>query len=368
MNNNTFAILTNNWNAILALLPSNWKEQVWIKGLLKRKARKFPNEESLLKTLLCYLSNSISFRSTSGLMFLGESLNVSDVAIMERLHASGPFFRWMSQQLLPLPFSEVEGYKIRIVDGTCIKPSKNGTLWRAHFSFQVPDMRCDQFILNDYKTAETFKNFTVNPGDLFIGDRIYGSRKGIRHVVEGQGDVLVRVSPNKIPLYDHNNDKIDLLAKAEKLAPGEACEHKATVQYQDLTIPVRLAIYHKTPEQAEKEIKRVKRKSSKNQHKIKPSTIDAANYIFIITTLGTDIDTQKIFDLYRIRWQVELFIKRLKSILKLEEYKKFSKDEYANAWLQGKLFLAILVEHTLEMLDSFFPSSKINNGFGLEKV
>jgi IS4 transposase len=51
-------------------------------------------------------------------------------------------------------------------------------------------------------------------------------------------------------------------------------------------------------------------------------------------------------ELYRCRWQVELALKRLKSLLQLGHLPK--KDPVcARAWMQMKLLLALLVEQLL---------------------
>ena len=48
-------------------------------------------------------------------------------------------------------------------------------------------------------------------------------------------------------------------------------------------------------------------------------------------------------ELYRFRWQVEIYFKRLKSILDFGELPKKT-PESALAWLNGKLMVALLME------------------------
>ena len=48
-------------------------------------------------------------------------------------------------------------------------------------------------------------------------------------------------------------------------------------------------------------------------------------------------------DAYRYRWQVELYFKRLKSILDYGELPKKTEDSIF-AWLNGKLMIALLIE------------------------
>ena len=47
---------------------------------------------------------------------------------------------------------------------------------------------------------------------------------------------------------------------------------------------------------------------------------------------------------YRLRWQVELVFKRFKSLAQLGHLPKYDDDDSAKAWLDGKVFVALLVE------------------------
>ena len=49
---------------------------------------------------------------------------------------------------------------------------------------------------------------------------------------------------------------------------------------------------------------------------------------------------------YRLRWQVELIFKRFKSLARLGHLPKYD-DDSAQAWLYGKLLVALLVEKVL---------------------
>jgi hypothetical protein len=86
-----------------------------------------------------------------------------------------------------------------------------------------------------------------------------------------------------------------------------------------------------------------------------PEAVEAAGYFFVLTTLPQEIATAKqVLELYRGRWQIELVFKRLKSILGLGHLPK-QEPEGARAWLQGKLFVATLVETLIEAGETLFP-------------
>ena len=56
------------------------------------------------------------------------------------------------------------------------------------------------------------------------------------------------------------------------------------------------------------------------------------------------MDTDTIMKLYELRWQVELLIKRLKSVLDADVLRAKQGSELGDVWLHGKLLYALVVE------------------------
>ena len=72
------------------------------------------------------------------------------------------------------------------------------------------------------------------------------------------------------------------------------------------------------------------------------------------TLTPEDFSATEILDFYRLRWQIELAFKRMKSLLGLGHLPK--KDPAsARAWLHGKLFASLLVERMIEAASSISP-------------
>lgn len=69
---------------------------------------------------------------------------------------------------------------------------------------------------------------------------------------------------------------------------------------------------------------------SRKQKKLSDDTVFTHNYMFVITSLPCEISADQILSCYRLRWQVELVFKRLKSLLGLGSISKKQKK-------QGKL-------------------------------
>ena len=104
-------------------------------------------------------------------------------------------------------------------------------------------------------------------------------------------------------------------------------------------------------------------KSAKNHAQTKASTLEASGYIFVFTTLPVRaLRASQALELYRGRWQIELVFKRLKSILSLGYLRKVDPVS-ARSWLEGKLFVALLIEALWAQAESFFPW-----GYPLEKT
>ena len=87
----------------------------------------------------------------------------------------------------------------------------------------------------------------------------------------------------------------------------------------------------------------------------KAFTLEAQRYVFVFTTLSqAELTASQALELYRGRWQIELVFKRLKSILQLGHLRKIDPDS-ALSWIEGKLFVALVIEALLRQAESFFP-------------
>ena len=76
------------------------------------------------------------------------------------------------------------------------------------------------------------------------------------------------------------------------------------------------------------------------------------NYFFVVTSLDDTFSAEQILSLYRLRWQVEMVFKRLKSILNMGSIP--TKTEASGlAWLNCKMLIAMLIEKLLSKVD--FP-------------
>ena len=348
------------WLYLLTFLPSGWQQKAKESGALLR-SRNFPNAEVLLRTLLIHLADGCSLRETVTRAKRGNLVSVTDVALLKRLKSSGEWLRWMAEELMKTwierqPSSIFSSnHNIRIIDGSNIQePGSTGSNWRLHYSICLPSLRCDEVYVTPPKIGESFKRFKVKHGDLFLGDRGYAQRPGILHVINGGGDVLIRLNLTNVPLVKSDGTSFPLLEHLRSLEGTMIGDWKVWVPFDSRLIPGRICAIKKNKEAAEKARKKALRENGRKGAKVKPETIESAGYIFVFTTLKSDVRPSAILEMYRGRWQVELVFKRLKSIIGLGHLKK-TDVEAAKAWIHGKLLVAFLIEALIVAGERFFP-------------
>jgi hypothetical protein len=77
--------------------------------------------------------------------------------------------------------------------------------------------------------------------------------------------------------------------------------------------------------------------------------------VMVLTTFpAKEFSTTHVLEYYRFRWQVELLFKRFKQLVELGHLPKYD-DESSQAWLYGKLFVALLTEKLIAHARAFSP-------------
>lgn len=345
------------WDVIESVLPSGWEDAARRTGALIR-TRGFENPAVLLRVLLIHLVEGCSLRETAVRAAAGGLAKVSDVALLGRLRGSGEWFRWMaeamSERLCEASQPILPGRRVRLVDASVVcEPGATGSTWRVHYMIDLSSLACEQVEVTLPDEGETLSRFAVQPGDVLMADRGLAHRAGIGHVVRGKGDVIVRMNLVSVPLEDAQGRAMHLLPRLRKLTIAKPQGWQALIRDGEQRIPVRVCALKKSAEQTCKAQATLRRIASKKGRTVQPDTLEAAGYVIVLTTLP-DTPAQTILELYRHRWQIELAFKRLKSLLHLGHLKK-TDQAGARAWLQGKLFVAALIETLIALGERFSP-------------
>ena len=345
-------------------LPEDYESECFKQGAIVRK-RGVSNPADLMMLAMFHLQNGCSLVEMSEVARLTKLGSMSDVAFMKRFEKCGSWFKSINEKIAAQCWvdyqkpSWLEGKTVAAVDASeVVEKGRSGRRYRLHFALDIFKMASLEHNITTDKIGESLCNFTPKPGYLILGDRGYATIKGIEYCAKSGAEYIIRLRKNSFTARDEQGEKIDLASIFSELNADE---------YADLTvfatnleggkIPVRICAKRKTPEAITQTQKKLKRKESKRQCVISDETKLFNEYIVVITNLDESVSAEQALETYRLRWQVEIYFKRLKSILDFGELPKRREDSVI-AWLNGKMMIALLIEAVIAKAD-FSP--KENN-------
>lgn len=351
------------WQVLVGLFPAGWEELGRSTGAVTR-LRGFESLNDLFRTLLLHVGCGWSLRETAVQAKLAGIADVSDVTLLNRLRQSEDWLRRLCQQLWKENGVSLEpaikGQPVRLVDATVVKePGQTGGQWRIHYSIRLPSLECDHFDLTPVrgkKTGERLGRFVLQAGELVLADAGYCNPPGVAAVVSQGADLCVRLNRMSLPLTDEKGRPFPLLKKIQKLGKaGEISEWPVWVQSGNQQISGRLCGIRKSEAAVQRAQRKLVIKQQNGKGKDTPENREYACYVLVFTTLSKDRATaRQVLESYRLRWQIELTFKRLKSIVNLGHVPKHD-DQSSRAWLYGKLFVALLSQKLARVGSAISP-------------
>lgn len=348
---------------LIDLLPEGYEEECYEKKAIRRK-RTIKNPLDLIILLLYYLYDNHSLVDVSQFAILKNIGNISDTALIKKFIQCKDWILWLISKMIPNEIihykkpAELEPYHVIAVDASdIVQKGAVKKTWHLHYGVELFSLTCNQFKLTEQSTGESLKNFEIKEKDLILADRAYGTITSIEHCLKSGGEFIIRIRNKSFNLYNEHGEKI-LLSDWLKTLGNQAEE--ITVYIKDSNknlIPLRICAIKKTKEEIAIEEKRLKKLESKKQRIYSEDTKFTHQFMFVITSLPSSVPAEKVLEFYRLRWQVELVFKRYKSLLGLGNIPTKTKES-SEVWLNGKMFLALLIEKYLGDID-FSPSWNI---------
>lgn len=344
---------------LLQLLPEGWEEACFTCGAIKRK-RKLRNPKDWMKLCLIYLMENCSMVQLSAIASMLEIADLSDVALLDRLGASKAWFEWIVTHLygnptLSYPKPEIlSNYRILAVDGsTIMEKGAAPKEWHLHYALDIFTLATIQASITDGKTGESLRNYALSPNDLVLGDRAYGSKVSMKCCLEQGADFIFRMKYRAFDVYDETLKKIEVGSLLKKVKEGEVLELVGTV-LQDRYTKQRVRILGRklSKEEQENEHKRMKKEEQRRQKALSKEASAFHDAMVVVTSLPEEISAKEVFQIYQLRWQVELLFKRLKSIFGIGNIPN-KRPERIQAWLAGKIMVALLLEKEIGELNCF---------------
>ncbi len=356
-------MMKNDWDMLVSLLPDSWHDTATNTGALKG-LRKDKSPANLLRTLLIHIGCGYSLRETSVRARRADIANLSDVALLKRLRKSKDWLQSLCVDLFNergVCVGRPRNQQFRLFDATNVKePGQTGSLWRIHYSIQIPSLECDHFSITSTKgggTAESLEQFPIHPGDRIIADRGYSRASDIHHAASQGAIVCIRLNHHSVTFEDHAGNRFDLFNEIQKLRRfGDIGEWVAMLPAPGGNkLPVRICAIRKSRQAIQLAHRKLRRNASKKGYKLKPDTLVWGKYVTVVTTFPQlSFSAAEILEWYRLRWQVELVFKRFKQIAQLGHLPKHD-EESSKAWLYGKLLAALLAEKIIAYGETFSP-------------
>jgi hypothetical protein len=340
------------WEQLRAHLPPDFDLQ---RTARERRAflrkRNVKDVASLFRLAMAYGGCGMSLSETCAWAEALKLASLSEPSLMERLCKAAPWLGDIVAALIAqqatVPAKRWAGYRLRAIDATAIcQPGADRTTWRLHVGFDLASGQVDHIALTDGRGAENLQRLTYRPGEIVLGDRIYAKAQNLRGVKSEGADFIVRTGWNSLRLKRADGGAFDLFAtlRAQEGQEGEVRVRVDEASGAGTPLEVRLIIWRKTPEQAQAEQKRLLQNASKRGTKVDPRSLEAAEYVMLVTSLSADVfPACDVLAIYRFRWQIELAFKRMKSLAGLDELA--AKDPaLAQAWIYARLIAFLLAE------------------------
>lgn len=319
------------WPYVLTLLPKDL-EQSAKKSKALMRCRNVPSAAALIRMALAYAVSDLSLKDVAAWASTMGLAEISGPGLFYRLRESE---HWLEQVLAATLGAEVKpgpkGFFLRAVDASVINgPGAEGTEWRAHVRIDPQTGRFCSVELTDEHGGEGYGRHPLERNEVLLGDRAYSTARGIYAVEQAGAKVVARLNPYTLRVCGADRTVLKLLSKSRKVPKTGALELNVLIPVP----PEKQSKTHK-PWSLNKAIAWI------NARVIAGRTREG-EIIWLITTLTSEQATAtQLLELYRLRWQIELLFKRLKSLLHLDTLPS-RQGPTARSWMLARLLAASL--------------------------
>lgn len=358
------------WPIIERELPKDYKELAERLGLIRPQppqlGTKIRDASQLLRLLLLHARGSSSLEVTTSRAAASGLPDISAVALHKWERRAAPWLRTLVAEMIvadgggcDFEGGTVGGYSVVVVDGTTVqRPGAKGTTARIHYAMRLPGLELVHCEVTDISGGETLRRFDVEEGQLWIADRAYGTPPSVAAVHTKGGAMLVRINKTNLPLFTatgapiHIDEELRAIGKRDTPIERVAYVHAANGE----RIAGRLCIFWLPEKQAKTARERLRREKRDGGEKVTHDALKTAEYVIVFTTARVSrVPVELVFRLYRARWQIELQVKRSKSLGHVDKLPNFRDDTIAT-WLYANLLLQQVARRLIERDAAFSPA------------
>jgi hypothetical protein len=334
------------WDIVKAQLPRRWHELADDLGLVKPQPpgrnAKITDVEQLLRLEFHRAELGASLKQSTAEAAAAGLVDLSSVSLHKWECKLGPYLgRLLMAMIEPDPAwaaAHWHGFEVVVADGTSVQhPGAKGTNARVVYGMRLADMSFVHVELMDEHGGETLRSFKAHRGQLWLVDRNFTNPPGIASIKAQGADVIGRYNRGTMRLFGARGKPFDALAHVRQLRkPGAMREWKVYTYNEGKRIRGRLCAVRLPEDKAEEARARMRREYGK---KVTEEMLESAAWLMVFTTVPRrKLSTEQVLDAYRLRWQIELEIKRDKSIGDLDKLPNFL-PETIQTYLYLKLIL-----------------------------
>ena len=315
-----------------------------------QRRRRVHSADALLHLALLYGPGRLSLRSTASYATEAGIADLCDVSLLDRLRNANDFLTDVLAHLLAHRRGEAPTngcLRLSLVDGSTVSlAGSSGSDWRLHARYEPARGGFTDLVVTEATTAEALSCVAVPPGDVLVQDRGYARLRNFAHANSQGADFITRIGWRSVNLFQPCGERFDLITALTASGPA-VMEHAVRIGTGKNAVSARLIIARKPPEATRRQHRRLRRKASRKGHKTDPRTLMAAGFMMLLTSLpGSRASAEEVVRLYRLRWQIELAFKRLKSLGGFDDLQA-SDPRLARSWLLAHLIAAVLIEASL---------------------
>jgi len=324
------------WEYVRTLLPVDLEHSARAKGALIR-SRNVPDAAALLRLALAYAVSDLSLKDVAAWASSLHLATISGPGLFYRLREAEAWLEHVLAEILAKQIAaDPSAWPVRIVDASVINgPGTKEVQWRAHVLIDPVSGGFRSVELTDVGGGEKLSRYRAQPGEILLGDRAYATARGIHALRQTDVHVLVRFSPVTLRIFDAADERIHLEEKEAEVPKVGAVEFEIKIP-----IPPKRTKSHKIWK-TEKAIAWIPARA------IAARTRNG-DVIWLLTTLPVSgLSPAQAMTLYRLRWQIETFFKRLKSLLHLDTLPS-REGPTAKSWILARLIAAALAQQLVQ--------------------
>lgn len=312
------------------------------------RSRKIKSPLQLLRAVLLYAGLDKTLRDVAGTLTMLEE-PITDSSVAERLAACAPWVKALLCQMLKSDVADLPPqWRFVVVDGSEVHgPGAMGSEYRLHVSIDLVTLEVTFLKITDQHTGESLDHFPLGPGDVGIADRGYGHPRAIVDTLQRGAELILRLNAQNVPLYQDDGSRLNWSEALHDQVPGTIRTFAVQIRHpvSGKTVQGWVHAYRLPEEQANRARQHCRRYHQKKGRHPKQQTMLLAGWVLVFTSIAPDLlSPATILALYRTRWQIELVIKRWKSLLDVDALRAKQGSPLADVWLHGKLLYALMLD------------------------